>query len=345
MAEIARQARAAAVGRQVYLVAENEPQNARLIRSVAAGGYGLDAMWNDDFHHTAVVALTGRREAYYADYKGTAQELVSCAKYGFLYQGQWYTWQKKRRGTPALDLPPHVLVAYLENHDQVANSLFGRRLHQISSPARYRAFTALVLLGPATPMLFQGQELSSSAPFLFFADHRDALRESVRTGRREFLSQFASLSDPDVDQALPSPVDEATFLRAKLDLSERQSHAEAWALHKDLLTLRRATPAITHPRRVDGAVLAPDALGIRYSGDEDDCLLVVNLGCDLDLVPAPEPLLAPPAAAQWTCLWSSETIRYGGQGTPPVHANSQWHLPGESAVFFRATAASADDDD
>ena len=345
IAELARRARAAGAGRPVYLVAENEPQNTRLIRSAATGGYGLDALWNDDFHHSAVVALTGRREAYYTDYKGAAQELVSCAKYGYLYQGQWYEWQTKRRGTPALDLPPHAFVAYVENHDQVANSLFGRRLHRISSPARYRALTALTLLGPATPMLFQGQEFCSSAPFLFFADHGDALREQVRTGRREFLSQFASMSDPDVDQALPSPVDEVSFFRSKLDLSERQTHAEAWALHRDLLTLRRRTRAITHPHRVDGAVLASDAFAIRYFNDGADCLLVVNLGCDLDLSPAPEPLLAPPLAARWARLWSSETITYGGQGTPPVHANSAWHLPGESAVFFQATAAAAEDDD
>jgi maltooligosyltrehalose trehalohydrolase len=189
---IARRARESAGQRTVYLVAENEPQDTRIARAPEEEGYGLDALWNDDYHHTAVVALTGRREAYYTDYKGSAQELVSAAKYGYLYQGQWYQWQKQRRGTPAFDLPSHAFVAYLENHDQVANSVFGRRLHQQSSPGRHRAITAWTLLGPATPMLFQGQVFSSSAPFLFFADHREELRDSIRNGRREFLSQFAS---------------------------------------------------------------------------------------------------------------------------------------------------------
>jgi maltooligosyltrehalose trehalohydrolase len=135
VAAIARRAREAAGPRRVYL-AENEPQDTRLVRPPAAGGFGLDAVWNDDFHHTAVVALTGRREAYYTDYRGSGQELLSCAKYGYLYQGQWYRWQNKPRGTPAFDLPASAFIAYLENHDQVANSASGRRLHEKASPAR-----------------------------------------------------------------------------------------------------------------------------------------------------------------------------------------------------------------
>src|SRR4030095_15685622 len=138
----------------------DEPEEHALVRSPAQEGYGADALWNDDAHHAAAVALTGRREAYYRDYQGSAQELMSAARWGYLYQGQWYTGQKKRRGTPALDLLPHAFVTYLENHDQVANSAFGRRLHQLSAPAQYRAMTAWLLLGPSTPMPVQGQVLS-----------------------------------------------------------------------------------------------------------------------------------------------------------------------------------------
>jgi maltooligosyltrehalose trehalohydrolase len=224
----------------------------------------------------------------------------------------------------------------------VANSAFGRRLHQLSSPPRYRAITALTLLGPATPMLFQGQEFAATAPFLYFADHREELRGPIRTGRQEFLTQFASMSDPDVSHVLPSPVDRATFEQCKLDLSQRTAHGGAYALHRDLLKVRRETPAISRPARVDGAVIAPEALVIRFFSDAGDCLLVVNLGCDLDLSPAPEPLLAPPAGRQWTPLWSSETVRYGGQGTPPLHADSEWHVPGESAVLFTSIPRRAD---
>ena len=320
-------------------------QDTQLVRRPSEHGCGLDALWNDDYHHSAVVALTGRREAYYTDYKGSVQELISAAKYGYLYQGQWYGWQTQPRGTPALDLPPHTFIAYLENHDQVANSVFGRRLHQQSSPGRHRALTALTLLGPATPLLFQGQEFSSSAPFLFFADHRPELHESIVSGRREFLSQFTSARDPAVSAVLPSPVDEATFRSCKLDLEERRTHPEAYALHRDLLHLRAANPAISRPRRVDGAVLAPDVLLLRYFGDRDELVLIVNLGCDLDLAPAPEPLLAAPRGATWRVWWNSESVRYGGGGTAPLDPRSVPHLTGESAILLGAVAVDSDTHD
>ena len=335
IASMASRARAAAGEKSVYLIAENEPQDTRLVRRVSDGGYGLDALWNDDYHHTAVVALTGRREAYYTDYTGSAQELISCAKYGYLYQGQWYAWQKKRRGTLALDLPSHAFVSYMENHDQVANSAFGRRLHQLSSPGRYRAITALTLLGPGTPLLFQGQEFASSGPFLFFADHREELREPIRNGRREFLSQFPSVSDPAVTSALPSPVDEATFEKCKLDLNERNTNACAYTLHRDLLRLRHAHKTISHPDRVDGAVLRTNAMVLRYFGASEHYLLVVNLGCDFDLTPAPEPLMAPPGPDGWSLVWSSESVSYGGSGTPSLNSESEWRIPGEAAVLLK----------
>ncbi|HEY2740332.1 MAG TPA: alpha-amylase family glycosyl hydrolase, partial [Thermoanaerobaculia bacterium] len=116
-------------GRSTYLIAENEPQHTRLAQPPERGGYGLDALWNDDFHHTAVVALTGRKEAYYSDYCGTPQELISAVKYGYLYQGQRYFWQEKRRGTSSLHLPRTAFVSFLQNHDQVANSARGERIH------------------------------------------------------------------------------------------------------------------------------------------------------------------------------------------------------------------------
>ena len=343
IAAMVRRARDAGGAKQLFLVAENEPQDSILVRPTSKGGYGIDAVWNDDFHHSAVVALTGRREAYYTDYTGGAQELISCAKYGYLYQGQWYKWQKKRRGTPSLDLPPHAFVAYLENHDQVANSALGRRLHQVSSPGRFRALTALMLLGPATPMLFQGQEFSSSAPFLYFADHAGELRENIRSGRREFLSQFSSVLDPEVSPLLAPPDAEATFQRCKLRPAERETRTRTYALHRDLIQLRRSTRAVTHPVRVDGAVLAPEAMALRFFSPDGDLLLVVNLGCDLDLSPAPEPLLGPPAGAAWTVRWSSESVKYGGNGTAPVHPDAEWRLPGESALLFGAAPRTADD--
>ncbi|HET7618170.1 MAG TPA: DUF3459 domain-containing protein, partial [Vicinamibacterales bacterium] len=332
-----RAARDAAVGRRVFIVAENEPQDTRLVRPPQEGGNGCDALWNDDAHHAARVALTGRREAYYRDYLGTAQEFVSCAKYGYLYQGQWYSWQKKTRGTPALDLPPDAFVAYLENHDQVANSAFGLRLHEIASAARLRAVTAWLLLGPATPMLFQGQEFAASAPFLYFADHGGDLKRSIRRGRREFLAQFPSLSTPELQAVLPSPTARATFERCRLDWGDRERHASWYALHRDLLALRRADAVLAGParQRVDGAVLGTSAFVLRFFGTIDDRLLVINLGNDLDFTPAGEPLLAAGRAGAWQLAWTSEAVEYGGHGVHPLDMAGPLTFPGNSGMFFQ----------
>ena len=336
-------ARQAAGARTIYIVGENEPQDAKLVRDPSLGGYGLDALWNDDFHHSAVVALTGRREAYYLDYRGRAQELVSCAKYGFLYQGQYYGWQQQARGTPALDLGRSNFVAYIENHDQVANTPFGKRLHSLCSPRELRAMTALLLLGPATPMLFQGQEFNSSAPFLYFADHKAELRESIEIGRRDFLRQFPSVSDPDVMARLPSPLERSTFEQSKLKPLEREQNVEALALHRDLIALRRHDPVIVRGDcRIDGVALTADVLILRYfGGATGDRLLVVNRGGDVDLSPAPEPLLAPPSPRGWRVIWNSEAANYGGQGLPPVNPDREWHLPGECAVLLAGDASVA----
>ena len=189
----------------MYIVAENEPQETRLVRPLDQGGYGLDSLWNDDFHHSALVALKGHNEAYYTDYLGKPQEFISAAKWGYLYQGQRYSWQKKRRGAPALDLAPANFVTFLENHDQVANTGRGARVRQLASPGRYRAMTALLLLGPGTPMLFQGQEFGSTRPFYFFADHGADLAKLVREGRAKFLQQFPSLAAADILALVPDP--------------------------------------------------------------------------------------------------------------------------------------------
>ena len=262
LAEITRGAREAARGRGIIVVAENEPQQVKLIRPVEQGGYGMDALWNDDFHHTAVVAMTGRNEAYYTDYRGTPQEFVSAVKWGYLYQGQHYRWQKQRRGTPAVGIPPAGFINFIQNHDQVANSGLGLRLHRLTTPGRYRAMTALMLLAPGTPMLFQGQEFASSSPFFFFADHPPELAAAVRQGRADFLSQFRSMATPEMQQLLPDPGDRETFERCKLDLSERERHAEVYALHCDLLRLRKEDAAFSGQH---GGILTARCLVLRHS--------------------------------------------------------------------------------
>ena len=342
LAAITRRVRQAAEGRETIIVAENEPQHTQLARPLDAGGYGMDGLWNDDFHHSAMVALTGRNEAYYTDYKGTPQEFVSMAKRGFLYQGQRYKWQQKRRGTPTYGLPPEVFVNFIQNHDQIANSARGLRAHQLTSPGRFRAMTALMLLVPGTPMLFQGQEFAASSPFLYFADHTEELGKQVRAGRVAFLEQFPSIAAPETNTCLADPGDRATFERCKLDFAERELHKEAYALHRDLLRLRREDALFSAPRAgsTDGAVLGAEAFVLRFfAADGRDRLLLVNFGPDLHLDPAPEPLLAPPENMRWEILWSSEAPRYGGCGTPPLETEENWRLPGHAAVALRPQPA------
>src|SRR6202048_698058 len=215
---IGRAARLAAGKRSLILIAENESQETKLIRPRSEGGDDLDGLLNDDLHHTAVVALTGRNEAYYTDYLGSPQEFVSAAKRGYLFQGQPYAWQDAPRGTPTFNASPEAFVAFIENHDQVANTAAGERLRFQTSPGRYRAMTALLLLGPWTPLLFQGEEFGASSPFLFFTDVGDGpMREAIRKGRFAFLSQFPSLATKEVQERLPVPSNPISFVSCKLD--------------------------------------------------------------------------------------------------------------------------------
>jgi maltooligosyltrehalose trehalohydrolase len=301
-----------------------------------------------------MVAMTGSDEAYYSGYRGTAQELVSSAKYGFLYQGQWYEWQLGRRGSAAYDIAPYHLINFTQNHDQVANAAAGLRAHQLTSPGRYRAITALLMLLPQTPMLFQGQEFAASSPFLYFADHNPDLAKLVRRGRSEFLGQFAHIAVPETSARLADPSAEATFTRCKLDWSEwgQGDHALALALVTDLIQLRRSDPTWRDlgddatsdaaklemiARRVDGAVLERDAFLLRYFGrtSDHDRLVVVNLGRRLRAEPLAEPLAAPPPDMLWRPIWSSESVTYGGFGTPPIDAdNGGWWVPAECTVVL-----------
>jgi maltooligosyltrehalose trehalohydrolase len=328
--EIVRAVRTSARGRDTIVVAENEPQDTRLIRS-----YGFDGMWNDDFHHSALVALSGRNEAYYTDYSGRGQELLSALKYGFLYQGQRYAWQNKRRGTTSLDLNSHAFVVFLENHDQISNSMRGYRIDRLTSPGRLRAMTVLLLLSPGTPMLFQGQEFAASTPFQFFADHDAELSELVAKGRAEFMTQFRSFGESHVRVTLPDPGDRKTFTQCKLDFSERERHAGIYALHEDLIQLRRNDPVFSRMAKIDGAVLGDRTFVVRYfAPDGADRILIMNLDMDLHFLSIPEPLLAPPPGCRWQVLFSSEHPKYGGSGIYLPESDLGWNIPGESATVL-----------
>jgi maltooligosyltrehalose trehalohydrolase len=206
----------------------------------------------------------------------------------------------------------------------------------LSGVALNRAMTALLILSPGIPLLFQGQEFAATTPFLFFADHRGELGEGVRTGRAKFLSQFASHASEEMQASLYDPCDRNTFERSKLKLEERATRGHWLALHRDLLELRREIIAPISPK-LDGAVLGPSSFLLRYFIADGDVLLLMNLGGDISESHLPEPLLAAPAGQEWTMAWSSEDPRYGGTGTPPVFSGAGLTLPGRSAILMRAT--------
>jgi len=336
---IGRAAREAAGERSIVLIAESETQEAKMVRPRSEGGDDLDGLWNDDWHHAAFVALTGRNEAYYSDYTGRPQEFISTAKYGYLFQGQSYSWQEAPRGHPAFGLKAEAFVSFLENHDQVSNSATGDRLRLQTSPGRYRAMTALLLLGPWTPLLFQGEEFGASTPFRYFSEAGDdKLREAVKKGRFEFLAQFPSAASSEVQARLPVPYELETFNRCKLDWSERETNRALSDLHRDLIKLRHEDSRLRLQMEggIDGAVLGSHSFLLRYFAKQnDDRLLLVNLGRRKKLTPASEPLLAPPSNCEWEILWTSESQRYGGPGVVEVATDEKWLLPAEAAVLLR----------
>jgi maltooligosyltrehalose trehalohydrolase len=336
---VGRAAREAAGLRSIILVAENDLQEAKMARPRSGGGDDLDGLWNDDFHHSAAVALTGRNEAYFSDYLGAPQEFIAAAKFGFLYQGQACSWRKALRGTSTFGIAPEVFVCFIENHDQIANTGPGQRLRFQTSPSRYRAMTGLLLLGPWTPLLFQGQEFGASGPFLFFADAGDSsVRDGTRRGRAKLLAPFLSLTEEKTWKILPAPDDPDVFARCKLDFSERKRNRKLYDLHIDLLKLRREDSRFHQQSSdgIDGAVLGQLSFVLRYFSEaNDDRLLLVNFGESRVLHPVSEPLLAPPTGHKWETLWTSDSPRYGGADAVAIANEEQWFLPAESAVALR----------
>lgn len=339
LAALTRRVREMGAGRRTIVVAENEHQDAIAVRDVEQGGYGLDGTWNDDFHHAARIAMTGQRDYFFGDYRGSPQELISAVKRGFLYQGQWNARQAKRRGSPTRDLPACRFVTFLENHDQISHSGRGLRPQQMTSPGRYRAATAMWLLAPGTPMFFQGQEFWASAPFVYFADHHVELAELVRKGREEFMRNFRCLDGCEGAANVADPARIETFELCRLDFSERQKHAEIYQMHRDLLRLRREDPVFAAQRadRIEGAVLSEEALALRYFGEApgDDRLLVVNFGRDVSGDLPAEPLLAPAEGCEWKPLWSSDDPRYGGPGIKSFDSQS-WLAPAHAALALKS---------
>lgn len=243
LAELAERAREAGpAGRRAALIAEDDRNDAALVRTPAEGGCGLDGVWADDFHHQMRRLLAGDREGYYADYEDRVEDLSRILRRGWLYAGQRSAYFNGPRGTPPDGVAPERFVFCLENHDQAGNRALGERLNHQIDPAAFRAAAALLLAAPQTPLLFMGQEWGASSPFLYFTDHEPALGETVAEGRRREFAAFSGFADPAARERIPDPQARGTFERSRLVWEERGSAAAQGLLrlHRALLRLRRA---------------------------------------------------------------------------------------------------------
>lgn len=292
LAEITDTARETAGSeRGVVLVAETHENDVRYLRPTREGGFGLDAVWADDFHHTMRRFLAGDHESYYRDFVGTLDEVARCIEQGWLYEGQPTpsSDRRERRGTPARDRPAWQFIYVLQNHDQVGNRPFGDRLSADIDVDRYRAASALLLFLPYTPMLFMGQEYGAQTPFQYFTDHNAELGRLVTEGRRKEFAAFSAFANPATREKIPDPQARSTFERSHLDLHQANSPegARTLDLYTALVHARRDDPVLRAQdrRTITARALTPSVLAVQRwqdvaGSDRSERLLLVNFGDD-----------------------------------------------------------------
>jgi maltooligosyltrehalose trehalohydrolase len=244
------------------LIAESDLNDPRLIRSRAAGGYGLHGQWVDDLHHAIHALVTGERDGYYADF-GAYEHVTKALRGAFVYDGQHSAYRQRRHGRAVPDgVEATRFLGYLQDHDQVGNRAMGERSSHLLPPNLLKVAAALVLTGPFVPMLFMGEEWGATTPWQYFTDHDDpALAEAVRKGRR---AEFAAFGWDDV----PDPQDPETFRRSVLDWDEARGDLLEW--HRALLALRRERPP-------SGAFAEASVEGSVLTVRRDDLTIVADL--------------------------------------------------------------------
>jgi maltooligosyltrehalose trehalohydrolase len=344
LAELAERVRAAAAPRPIILIAEDERNDVRLIRPRDAGGYGLDGVWADDFHHAMRVLLTGERDSYFADFSGTTEELARCLNGGFLYQGQAMPRSGEPRGTTVTDEPGSAFVLCTQNHDQVGNRAFGDRLgHQIAHD-RSAVAAAILLFAPVTPLLFMGQEFNASSPFLFFTDFGGDLGHLVTEGRRGEFAAFRAFADHSMRDSIPDPQEEGSFLASKLPLEERQAQSSLYNLYRRLLALRRDDPVLARPARERTRATPVGAQIVvvhRWSEDErEHRVLVANFGAASELPRATTSGLQDVPEGEWRQLLSTADATLGDAHVayPTSEEDPERiRIPARSAVIFAVT--------
>jgi maltooligosyltrehalose trehalohydrolase len=336
--ELTQAVRREAGERPVVVIAEDARNDVRIIRPVETGGYGLDGVWADDFHHSLIVSLTGAQENYYAGYLGAPPEITRAIEDGFVYQGE-ETPEGVPRGTVVTDEPAAAFVFNIQNHDQVGNRPLGERLSHQVDRGRYAVASALLLFAPETPLLFMGQEFAASTPFLYFTDHGEELGPLVTEGRRKEFSGFRVFQRDDLRALIPDPQDPETFRACVLDLTERERHGGVYRWYQDLLRLRREDPVlhVQDRNRTQAAPLSFLAISVHRWTDDGSRLLIANFGPKLDI-----PVSQMPGsdrywpARNWSLLLESTAARYDGD----LREAAIYERDGERRISVPARSAS-----
>ncbi|TVQ30281.1 MAG: malto-oligosyltrehalose trehalohydrolase [Phycisphaeraceae bacterium] len=301
--------RAARLGRRIHLIAESCDNDPRLIIPQADGGVGMDAVWNDDFHHALHALLTGERQGYYADF-GPIDHFARAMREGFVYTGQRSAYRGRRHGASSKGLPGERFVVFAQNHDQAGNRMQGERLSGLVSFEAQKLAAGATLLAPFVPLLFMGEEYGETAPFLFFVSHGDeSLIEAVRKGRREEFASFGWEGAP------PDPQDPSTFQRSRLNraLLEHPRHRMLLDLHRELLRLRREVPALRELRTDRTEVSEPEgarALLVRRWADQCETVHMLNFSDE----PLEAALPGGSDAGGWRLLLDTADAEWGGPG-------------------------------
>jgi malto-oligosyltrehalose trehalohydrolase len=303
--------------RPIHLILENGDNEAHYLKRRADyQPKWFDAQWNDDIHHVLHVLSTGETDGYYSDYANQPlQQLGRCLTEGFAYQGDVSEYHGNTpRGEPSGDLPPAAFVSFLQNHDQIGNRAFGDRLLEIADLQALRAAVSILLLSPAPPLLFMGEEFGAKTPFLFFCDFTGDLAKAVTEGRRNEFSRFAKFASEENRSQIPDPNQEQTFSRSKLDWASiiEPRHHDWLEYYRTLLALRRDRIV---PRLVTGKVrskftLEGSGLTVAWKfGRSTTLTLLANLGSSAIPAPSrPSGELIFTTTETVTAGWNQETL-------------------------------------
>jgi maltooligosyltrehalose trehalohydrolase len=315
--------------RHVYLIAESDLNDVRIVRPRSRGGYDLDAQWSDDFHHAIHVATTGGKRGYFGDFAGVS-DVAKAFRDGFVYDGRDSRFRRRRHGNSSRDEPGERFVVFTQNHDQIANASAGLRLTETTSFARQKLSAAVLFFAPNLPLLFMGQEWSATSRFHYFIDHGDVeLLDAVRRGRREEVRDFATST------AFADPADPATMAACVLDWAEIAAppHCHVLRLYRDLIALRRRTPALARGAKDDLVATANDELGtlavMRHGPGRSRATLLANFSSERRRIPLPRGHGTPRLAI----FTESESYGDAPHPTPEARKGSS-ELPGHSAAIF-----------